>query len=116
MGDNSRESNSFIVKGSVLAMASIISRILGLLYRMPLTAIIGKTGNDYYGTAYEVYNIILIISSYSIPLAVSKLVAARMSKGQVKNAYRILRGSLGFAAISGGTASLIVYFGADFFT
>ncbi len=116
MSSNKSSENSFIVQGSILAIASIISRILGLIYRIPLTAIIGKTGNDYYGTAYEVYNIILIISSYSIPLAVSKLVAARMSEGQVNNAYRILKGSLAFAAISGGTASLIVYFGADFFT
>ena len=107
---------SFLMQGSILAVASIISRIVGLLYRVPLTATIGKTGNDYYGTAYEVYNIILLISSYSIPLAVSKLVSARMSKGHVKDAYRVLRGALIFAFISGGIASLIVYFGAEFFT
>ena len=104
------------MQGSILAIASIISRIVGLIYRIPLTATIGKAGNNYYGTAYEVYNIILLISSYSIPLAVSKLVSARIAKGHVKDAYKVLRGALIFAIISGTSASLIVYFGAEFFT
>ena len=70
---NKKSSTSFLVQGSILAMASIISRIIGLVYRIPLTAIIGNKGNDYYGCAFEIYNILLIISSYSLPLAVSKL-------------------------------------------
>ena len=113
---NKRSDTKFLMQGSILAMASIISRIVGLIYRVPLTATIGKTGNDYYGTAYEIYNIILLISSYSIPLAVSKLVSARMAKGHVKDASKVLHGALLFAFITGGTASLVVFFGAEFFT
>ncbi len=115
-GKSKNSDASFLMQGSILAIASIISRIVGLIYRVPLTAIIGKTGNDFYGTAYEIYNIILLISSYSIPLAVSKLVSAKMAKGHVKDAYKVLKGALIFAVISGGCAALIVYFGADFFT
>lgn len=107
---------NFLMQGSLLAIASIISRIIGLVYRLPLTAIIGKEGNNYYGTAFEIYNLILLISSYSIPLAVSKLVATRMAQGQAKNAWKFLKGSLIFASISGGTFALIVWFEADFFT
>ena len=84
---NKKSSTSFLVQGSILAMASIISRIIGLVYRIPLTAIIGNKGNDYYGCAFEIYNILLIISSYSLPLAVSKLVSADMSLGRKKNVY-----------------------------
>ena len=77
---NIRKSDTgFLLQGTILAAASIISRIIGLVYRVPLTAIIGKTGNDFYGTAYEIYNIILLISSYSLPLAVSKLVKSDRS-------------------------------------
>lgn len=80
MGNSRRKnSTSFLAQGSILAVASIISRIIGLIYRMPLTAIIGDAGNDYYGSAYTIYNILLIISSYSLPLAVSKLVSANIS-------------------------------------
>lgn len=110
-----RESN-FLVQGSILAVASIISRIIGLLYRIPLKSIIGDIGNDYYGTAMEIYSILLLISSYSLPVAVSKLVSARMAKGQRKNAYRIFKGALVFALISGSAACLIVYFGAGVIT
>lgn len=110
-----RESN-FLVQGSILAVASIISRIIGLLYRIPLKSIIGDIGNDYYGTAMEIYSILLLISSYSLPVAVSKLVSARMAKGQQKNAYRIFKGALLFALVSGSAAGLAVYFGAGFIT
>ncbi len=116
MGKSKNSDASFLLQGSILAIASFISRIVGLLYRMPLKAIIGKVGNDYYGTAFSIYNIILIISSYSIPLAVSKLVASRMGNGHVKDAYRVFKGALFFAIISGGTGGLLLYFGADFFT
>ena len=111
-----RSSTGFLVQGSILAMASIVSRIIGLLYRIPLIGIIGDVGMDYYATAFEIYNNLLIISSYSLPLAVSKLVAADMSRGRKKNAFRIFRGALAFATLTGGIAALILFFGAEAFT
>ena len=115
MGSSKKDSN-FLVQGSILAAASIISRIIGLLYRLPMTDIIGDTGNNYYSCAFEVYNIMLIISSYSLPLAVSKLVSARIAKGERKQAYQVFKGALLFAIISGAIVALIVYFGAEMFT
>lgn len=111
-----KNGTGFLVQGSILAMASIISRVIGLLYRIPLIGIIGDRGMDYYGTAFEIYNNLLIISSYSIPLAVSKLVSADMSKGRRKNVYRILKCALLFAFTTGTVAALILFFGAEFFT
>lgn len=117
MGNRKKKSSTgFLVQGSILAAASLISRIIGLVYRIPLTNIIGDTGNDYYGTAFEIYNILLIISSYSLPLAVSKLVSANISKGKKRNVYRILKCALVFASITGTLAALILFFGADFIT
>ena len=115
MGSSKKDSN-FLVQGSILAAASIVSRIIGLLYRLPMTDIIGDTGNNYYSCAFEIYNIMLIISSYSLPLAVSKLVSARMAKGQRKQAYQVFKGALLFAIIAGTAVALIVYFGAELFT
>lgn len=107
---------NFLVQGSILALASIISRIIGLVYRIPLTNIIGDVGNNYYACAYDVYNVMLIISSYSLPLAVSKLVSAQMAQKNRHKAYQFLKGALVFALISGTIVALIVYFGAEFFT
>ena len=115
MSNKKNQNTNFIVQGSILAIASIISRVVGMLYRIPLKGIIGKVGNDYYGTAFEIYSIILIISSYSLPLAVSKLVAARMETGEAKNTQKVLRGALFFAFISGTIFMCIVFFFADYF-
>src|SRR5699024_944327 len=56
---------SFVVQGTILAAAGIIVRLIGLLYRIPMTNIIGDEGMGYYSTAFNVYNIVLILSSYS---------------------------------------------------
>lgn len=113
MSNQNKKSSNFIVQGSILAIAGIISRLIGLCYRMPLQRTIGDAGMGYYSAAFQIYSIMLIISSYSLPTAVSKLVAARIAKGQYKNARKIYRGALLFALISGGTTCLIVLFGAD---
>ena len=116
MGTSKKNGANFLVQGSILAIASIISRIIGLVYRIPMTNIIGDTGNNYYSCAFEIYNIMLIISSYSLPLAVSKLVSARIAKGHRKAAYQVLKGSFVFAITTGTIVALIVYFGAELFT
>lgn len=109
-----KRSNNFLVQGGILAIASIISRIIGLIYRVPLNNIIGDEGMGYYSNAYYIYNLGLIISSYSLPLAVSKLVAARTIKKEYKNSYRMFLCALSFAVIAGLLISLIIFFGADF--
>lgn len=109
-----RESN-FVVQGSILAVAGIIVRLIGILYRVPMTNIIGDEGMGYYSTAFNVYNIMLILSSYSLPLAVSKMVSARMAKGQYRNAVRVLKVALVYATVVGGIACFITWNFADFF-
>ena len=111
-----KSSTNFLVQGSILAIASIVSRIIGLLYRVPLQAIIGDVGNDYYSCAFEIYSMMLLISSYSLPLAVSKMVSARMALGQKRNAHRVFKCALGIAIVTGTIGCLIVFFGAEFLT
>ncbi len=116
MGDRRNSDTSFLVQGSVLAIASIISRIIGLIYRIPMTNIIGEYGNDYYSCAYEIYSMVLLISSYSLPMAVSKLVSIRMAKHQVENTNRVYLGAMLIAVMTGTAGCLFVYFGAGFLT
>ena len=89
--------------------------MIGLLYRSPLFGIIGKEGMGYYSYAYNIYNIILLIASFSIPLAVSKSISARLAKKEYINAQRIFYGALVYAVVVGGIASMIAYFGAPTF-
>ncbi|WP_092477870.1 putative polysaccharide biosynthesis protein [[Clostridium] polysaccharolyticum] len=104
--------DGFIVQASILAATGIICRIIGLLYRSPLTSVIGDEGNGYYSNAYNMYAIILLISSYSIPSAVSKVIAERLALRQYKNAHRIFKCALIYVVIVGGIFSLFTFFGA----
>ena len=82
---------TILVQGSILALAGIISKIIGFIYRIPMANIMGNTGNGLYSVAFGIYNIALTLSSYSMPLAVSKLMAQRLAKKEYKNAHKLFR-------------------------
>ena len=86
---NRKKDSDFLLQGAILASAGIITRIIGIAYRVPLTYIIGDEGMGFYGYAIEVYSIALLLSSYSLPLAVSKLVSARVAQKEDRNAIRV---------------------------
>ena len=106
--------SSLLKNTSILMVATIVSRVIGLLYRSPLGAAIGTEGLGYYGTASNVYVILLLISSYSIPMAVSKIVSERLALKQYENAQRVFHGALIYAAIVGGLAALAAFFGGKY--
>lgn len=108
-----RKKDDFLMQGMILAIAMVMTKVIGALYRIPLTNILGDEGNGFYGYAFEVYAFALMLSSLSLPTAVSKLVSARMAMRQRRNAFRVFLGSLVFSVIVGVLASLIVFFGAD---
>ncbi len=107
--------SNFLVQGSILAVAGIVVRLIGMLYRIPLANFIGDEGNGYYGAAYNIYSTLLIMSSYSLPVAVSKMVASRLAVKQYRNVSRILRASLFYATVAGGACFCLMWFGADLF-
>lgn len=112
---DSRKNNNFIMQAGILAMAGIITRIIGLLYRSPLHSVIGDLGMGYYQAAYTYYTIVLLISSYSIPSAISKVIAQKLGVKEYKNAHRIFKCSLAYVLVVGGVASLFLFFGAGLF-
>jgi len=105
----------FIIQAIILAVAGFVSRILGLLYAVPLYHIIGEEGNGYYGTAYEIYNILLLITAFSMPTAISKIMSVYVSEQDYVNCNRLLRVSLLYVILVGGAAAAITYLFADSF-
>ena len=110
---NQSKGGEFLAQGIILASAGIITKIIGFIYRIPMLNFMGLDGQGYYDIAFQVYTIALTISSYSLPLAVSKLVSARMAKGERKNAYRVFKAAMLFAFVAGGLITLVVLLGAD---
>ena len=107
--NKSETGKNFLVQGSILAIAGVITKIIGAVYRIPLVNILGDKGMGYYGVAFQIYAIALTLTSYSLPLAVSKLVSARLATGQYKNAYRVFRGAMTFAIAAGGIVGAIIF-------
>lgn len=106
------KNDDYIVQGTILAAAVVITKVIGVVYRIPLTNILGDEGNGFYGYAYQVYAIALMLSSLSLPTAVSKLVSSRMASGERRNAFRVFICSMAFAVIVGLIISLAIFLGA----
>lgn len=102
------------MQGTILAAAGLIVRIIGLIYRIPMTNIIGDEGMGYYSFAYEPYSVMLLLSYHGLPTAVSKLVAERNGEGRFKNSYRVFRAAMVLAAGIGAVTGAILYFGAEY--
>ena len=111
-----KKKNNFYVQGSILAAASILTRIMGIAFRIPLTRIIGDEGIGAYSNAYEIYNLALLLSTYSVPIAVSRLISERESKKEYVNSNRVFQTAMVFAVVSGAIATLVTFFGANFFS
>lgn len=103
---------SLVMQAGIFAAAGIVVRIIGLLYNTPLVHIIGDEGFGYYDSAYAAYSIILMISSFSIPSAVSKIMAQKLANEEYNNAYRLFKCTLIYVTIVGLIAGFFVFFGA----
>ena len=109
MADSSKK---VVRQAAFLMAAHLISSFIGLVYRSPLHSIMGSAGAGYYSYAYDWYTIILLIASYSIPSAVSKVMAERLAVGEYKNAQKVFKAALLYVLIVGGIGACAAFFGA----
>ncbi len=108
------QKKSLFVQGSILALAGIITKLIGFIYRIPMANILGDQGNGIYSVAFGIYNIALTLSSYSLPQAVSKLISEKIAQEQYNNKLRVFFRALCFALIAGAAACSLLWFGAGF--
>lgn len=91
----SQKKQNFLQGTALLAMATAIVKVIGALYKIPLNAIIGEQGFGYFNTAYEIYNVLLMISTAGLPVAMSRMISQASSLdhyGQVRRVYATARG------------------------
>ena len=112
-----KSSKQSFVKGAlVLTVSGIIAKVLGAIYRIPLGQIITSEGMAYYQTAYDLYILALNFSSYSVPIAISKLVSERIEMGRKFEAHKVFKIALSMLAIMGAVLSVILFFNAKYFS
>ena len=107
---STKKPNTFMRNASFLMVATLVSRVIGLLYRGPLLSVVGRVGMGYYGFAYDMYAILLLISAYSIPMAVAKVVSDRLAVKEYRNAHTVFKSALLYAVVVGGLAALFAFF------
>ena len=107
---------SFMKNVLMLMVAQIAIKILGFVYRLVIINIdgFGDTGNGYYSTGYQIYSLLLTLSSVGIPTVISKLVSERVAIGDHKGAHRIFTTALKTFTTIGLVMSIGLFFGADF--
>lgn len=108
--------NSFIGNVLILMVSQVIIRVLGLVYKLIITNLegFGDVGNGYYSSGYQIYTVLLLISSQGIPNAMSKLVSQKVAVGEYKAAHRIFKIAFLLFGIIGGFFSLILFLSSDF--
>ena len=108
----------FAMQATILAAASIISKLIGMVYNIPFANILRQSGegygNGYYGAAQTWYFYILIIATFSIPSAVSKIMAERIERGEYRNVKRIFNGSMLYVLVVGLAAAVFAYVAAPY--
>ena len=104
----SPKKQSFLYGTALLAMATAIVKVIGALYKIPLNAIIGKQGFGYYSTAYEIYNVLLMISTAGLPVAMSRMISQASSLGHYNQVRRIYSTARGIFLTLGIAGSLLM--------
>lgn len=115
MSNGKKLAKNFAMQATILAVASVVSKLIGFVYGIPLANIMKNEGSGYYGSAQTVYAFILLVATFSIPAAISKIMAERIEKGEFRNVKRIFNGAMWYVLVVGAIAAVITYVGAPYF-
>lgn len=103
-----KKAKSFVTGAAILAVAGLIVKILGAVYRIPLNNLIGTEGMSFYAVAYPYYSWLLVISSAGLPAAISKLVSERVTRGDYKAAHKVFTVAFRILLIIGVVTTLLM--------
>lgn len=108
-----QKQNTFFGGAAILAVGAMVVKLIGMFYKIPLNNIIGAQGNADFNNAYNIYAVLLTISTAGLPVAVSKLVSEANAQGRRNQVRRTFQLALGMFLILGTLSFLIMYFKAD---
>ena len=109
---STEKKQSFLQGAIILILGTMLVKIIGLFFKMPLTNIIGAAGMGYFNVAYGLFNTLYALSVAGLPVAVAKMVAENAGACRFKDVRRIHRLSTVSFFITGIVGALIMFFGA----
>ena len=108
-----QKQNTFFGGAAILAVGILVVKLIGMFYKIPLVNIIGEQGTADFNNAYNIYAVLLTISTAGLPVAVSKLVSEANALGRRSQVRRTFRLALGLFLMLGVASFLVMYFRAD---
>lgn len=105
--------NTFFGGAAILAMGILVVKVIGLFYKIPLVNIIGSEESADFNNAYNIYSVLLTISTAGLPVAVSKMVSEANALGRQNQVHKVFRLSLAAFLTLGVVSFLIMYFGSE---
>ncbi len=110
MPKKDRTQGQSMLGGAMLLMiTTIIVHVIGIIYKIPITAILGPVGRGYYTNAYEIYTPLYAISMAGLPVALSKMVSERMAIGKYREVHAVQREARKLYFITGMTGTLVLW-------
>ena len=108
---NSKKKNGFLSGILILSASTLIVKIIGLAYKIPMMSLLGAEGMGYFNSAYEIYALLCVISTAGLPVAVSILVSEAEETGNIRKTKRIYRTAMTVFAILGtlGTLAMFIF-------
>ena len=111
MSETEKKQN-FLQGAALLAIATAIVKVIGAFYKLPLNMAIGAEGYSYFTTAYDIYSVLLLISTAGLPVAVSRMISQASTLQAYTRLRKIFRTSLGIFAVIGVVSTLLMMAGA----
>ena len=108
-----QKQNTFFGGAAILAAGILVVKLIGMFYKIPLVNIIGDQGSTDFTNAYNIYSVLLTISTAGLPVAVSKLVSEANAQGRLNQVHKIFRLALMIFLTLGVLSFLVMYFRAD---
>ena len=113
---NKTRGQSFARGVLFLSASTLICKVIGLLFKIPIIHIVGIEGMAFFASAYNVYMLLNSIAAAGLPVALSILISKNTTEGNTRNARKIFRIAMGSFALIGIVATLILYYGADLYS
>ena len=108
-----QKQSTFFGGAAILAVGILVVKVIGMFYKIPLTNIIGEQGTADFTNAYNIYTVLLTISTAGLPVAVSKLVSEANALNRRNQVRKIFRLSLTVFLSLGAVSFLIMFFQAE---
>jgi len=115
LSEQNKQVKSFMYGTIILLLANALVKVIGAIFKIPLTYILGEEGMGYFSTSYQMYTWMFIVATAGLPVAISKMASESVARGRDSETRQIFKVSMSLLMVIGVVGFAVLYFGAEFF-